>query len=59
MLSLMAGTILILSGIVWSLLAVYAASLASRQAENLSERIRPMLYGLLPIVVGLALIVWR
>jgi len=59
MLSILVGIVLIIGGIGWSLLAFFAAGMASRQIDTWNEQVKPALYGLAPVVLGAALIYWR
>jgi len=59
MLAWIVGILLILGGIGWSLLAGFAPMMASRQIDTWNEQVKPMLYGLIPLALGIAIIVWR
>ena len=59
MLSWVIGILLIVGGIIWMVMAMFGSMMASRQIDTWNEQIKPMLYGLVPIALGIALIVWR
>ena len=59
MLSWIVGILLILGGLGWVLLAMFGPMMASRQIDAWNEQVKPMLYGLVPIAVGVAIIIWR
>ncbi len=58
MLSWIVGILLIVGGLGWSLLAFFAPMMASRQIDTWDEQVKPMLYGLAPVALGI-IIVWR
>ena len=59
MLSILVGSILIIVGCLWTVLAFFGGMMASRAVDMWSEVIRPALYGAIPVALGVAIIVWR
>ena len=59
MLSWIVGILLILGGLGWAILAMFGPMMASRQIDTWDEQVKPMLYGLVPIALGIAIIIWR
>lgn len=59
MLSILVGISLIIFGVGWSLLSFFGSMMASRQIDTWNEQIKPTLYGLVPIALGVAIIIWR
>jgi hypothetical protein len=58
MLTLIVAILLIAGGVLWALLASFAASMASRQVDTWNEVVKPCAWGLVPIALGFALMVW-
>ena len=58
LLEIIAGIILILAGLGWMVLAFFGSMMAARQIDVWKEQIKPMLFGLIPVALGIAIIVW-
>lgn len=56
MLAIVIGTLLILGGLGWAVLAFFAAGMASRSPTR-GEELAPLL-GLIPVVLGIAILIW-
>ena len=57
MLPYLLGSILILGGLGWGLLALFAAGMADRQTTWV-ESVGTPLTGLIPIILGIIIIIW-
>lgn len=57
MLAILVGIILILIGLGWAIMAMWAAGMASRKTTRWENAGRPAL-GLIPLVLGVAILIW-
>jgi hypothetical protein len=58
-LSWIVGLLLIGGGLFFAVLAVFAAGMADREVNTLHEVVYPIVGCMLPVVAGVAIIVWR
>lgn len=56
MIATVIGIVFIVAGVMWMVLAWFAAGMASRQVDFATEVLWPMSWGLVPILLGLALV---
>lgn len=50
------GWIFIIAGIIWPILVFFAAAHASRSVDTWHEVVKPSLFGVVPILIGVALV---